>query len=52
MFPVLTIIDKYHKNVYFWRTYQQQEIDMIEEHDGKLFGVCITRERIQRLECF
>lgn len=25
-------------NVYFWRTYQQQEIDLVEEHSGKLFG--------------
>ena len=25
-------------NVYFWRTYQQQEIDLIEEHDGDLYG--------------
>jgi len=27
-----------HANVYFWRTYQQQEIDLVEEHSGKLFG--------------
>jgi predicted AAA+ superfamily ATPase len=27
-----------HANTYFWRTYNQQEIDLIEEHDGKLFG--------------
>jgi uncharacterized protein len=25
-------------NNYFWRTYDQQEIDWIEERDGKLFG--------------
>ena len=25
-----------HANVYFWRTYQQQEIDLIEEYGGKL----------------
>ncbi|MDF1498683.1 MAG: ATP-binding protein [Patescibacteria group bacterium] len=25
-------------NSYFWRTYDQQEIDLIEERDGKLFG--------------
>lgn len=25
-------------NNYFWRTYQQQEIDWIEERDGKLFA--------------
>jgi len=23
---------------YFWRTYSQQEIDLVEERDGKLFG--------------
>jgi uncharacterized protein len=27
-----------HSNNYFWRTYQQQEIDLIEERDGKLFA--------------
>lgn len=27
-----------HANFYFWRTYDQQEIDLIEERDGKLFG--------------
>jgi hypothetical protein len=27
-----------YANIYFWRTYQQQEIDLIEEHDGKLCG--------------
>ncbi len=25
-------------NIFFWRTYDQQEIDLIEERDGKLFG--------------
>lgn len=25
-------------NIYFWRTYQRQEIDLIEEYGGKLFG--------------
>ncbi len=25
-------------NNYFWRTYDQQEIDLIEERDGKLFA--------------
>jgi predicted AAA+ superfamily ATPase len=25
-------------NVYFWRTWSQQEIDLIEEREGKLFG--------------
>ncbi|HMP30947.1 MAG TPA: ATP-binding protein [Saprospiraceae bacterium] len=27
---------KLNKNLYFWRTYDQQEIDLIEEYDGKL----------------
>jgi predicted AAA+ superfamily ATPase len=27
---------KLHKNLYFWRTYDQQEIDLIEEYNGKL----------------
>jgi len=27
-----------HANIFFWRTYDQQEIDLIEERDGKLFG--------------
>jgi predicted AAA+ superfamily ATPase len=25
-------------NMYFWRTYQQQEIDLVEEREGNLFG--------------
>jgi predicted AAA+ superfamily ATPase len=27
-----------YANTYFWRTYQQQEIDLIEEHSGKLYA--------------
>jgi len=27
-----------HSNNYFWRTYDQKEIDWVEERDGKLFG--------------
>ena len=27
-----------YANMYFWRTYDQQEIDLVEERDGKLFG--------------
>jgi hypothetical protein len=27
-----------YANVYFWRTYNQQEIDLVEEREGKLFG--------------
>ena len=25
-------------NTYIWRTYDQKEIDLIEERDGKLYG--------------
>ena len=28
----------YQSNFYFWRTYDQQEIDFIEEKGGKLFA--------------
>ena len=27
-----------YANNYFWRTYDQKEIDWVEERDGKLFG--------------
>jgi uncharacterized protein len=27
-----------YANVYFWRTYDRQEIDIVEEREGKLFG--------------
>ena len=27
-----------YANVYFWRTYSQQEIDLVEEREGRLFG--------------
>ncbi|MBI4993298.1 MAG: ATP-binding protein [Candidatus Magasanikbacteria bacterium] len=27
-----------HANFYFWRTYDQKEVDLVEERDGKLFG--------------
>lgn len=27
-----------HVNSYFWRTYDQKEIDCVEEHGGKLYG--------------
>ena len=32
---------EYHKifsNNYFWRTYDQKEVDLVEERDGKLYG--------------
>ena len=27
-----------YANIYFWRTYDHQEIDLVEEHSGTLFG--------------
>ena len=27
-----------YANAYFWRTYDQQELDLVEEREGKLFG--------------
>jgi len=30
--------NKIYANQYFWRTWKQQEIDLIEEREGKLFG--------------
>jgi len=27
-----------HANMYFWRTFDGKEIDLVEERDGKLFG--------------
>jgi len=32
-------------NVFFWRTYDQQEIDLIEEREGKLFAYEIKYEK-------
>lgn len=32
-----TYTNKY-ANAYFWRTYSQKEIDLIEDHDGQLHG--------------
>lgn len=29
---------KHYTNYYFWRTYDQREVDFIEENSGKLFG--------------
>lgn len=31
--------DKWHGRTYFWRTYQQQEIDWIEEIDGQFSAI-------------
>jgi predicted AAA+ superfamily ATPase len=30
--------NRLYRNVYFWRTRQQQEIDYLEEYDGRLFA--------------
>jgi hypothetical protein len=30
--------NKVSSNNYFWRTYEQQEIDWVEERGGELFG--------------
>ena len=27
-----------HANIFFWRTYDRQEIDLVEERDGRLYG--------------
>jgi len=29
---------KVYSNNYFWRTYDQKEVDLVEERDGKLYG--------------
>jgi len=29
---------KIYSNNYFWRTYDRQEIDLIEDREGKLYG--------------
>ena len=31
--------DSIYHNAYFWRTYQGQELDLVEERDGKLIGI-------------
>ena len=30
--------DQIYSNNYFWRTWDQKEIDWVEEREGKLFG--------------
>jgi len=30
--------ERIYANYYFWRTYDQKEIDLVEERDGKLYG--------------
>lgn len=29
---------KLYANQYFWRTWKQSEVDLVEEREGKLFG--------------
>lgn len=36
-------------NAYFWRTYDQKEIDLVEEREGKLFGYEIKWQAIKKL---
>ncbi|MFH1452433.1 MAG: ATP-binding protein [Armatimonadota bacterium] len=37
-------------NFYFWRTYDQQEIDLIEERDGKLHGYEFKRSDTKKIK--
>src|SRR3989344_625664 len=39
-----------YANMYFWRTYSQQEIDIVEEHQGKLFGYESTWSEKRQLQ--
>lgn len=39
-----------YSNNYFWRTYDQKEIDFVEERDGKLFGYEIKWNAKKRKE--
>ncbi|PIS32170.1 ATPase [Candidatus Peregrinibacteria bacterium CG08_land_8_20_14_0_20_41_10] len=38
-------------NLYFWRTYDQQEIDLIEEKDGKLQAFEIKYKATKKVKC-
>lgn len=40
---------KIYTNTYFWRTYSQQEIDYVEEREGKLFGYEVKWSGKQRI---
>ncbi|HET54385.1 MAG TPA: ATP-binding protein [Ignavibacteria bacterium] len=37
-------------NYYFWRTYDKQEIDLIEERDGKIFSYEIKFDPIKKIK--
>lgn len=41
---------KMDANNYFWRTYDQQEIDWVEERDGQLYGYEIKWQRPDRIK--
>jgi predicted AAA+ superfamily ATPase len=36
------------KNLYFWRTYDGQEVDLVEENEGKLFGYEIEWNKVRK----
>lgn len=36
------------KNLYFWRMYDGQEVDLVEEKEGKLFGYEIKWSRVRK----
>jgi len=38
---------RHYANMYFWRTYDQQEIDLVEEYGGKLHGYEIKWQKKQ-----
>lgn len=38
-----------YANAYFWRTYEQQEIDLVEERDGRLWGYELKWSARQRV---
>lgn len=37
------------KNLYFWRTYDGQEVDLVEEKEGKLYGYEIKWNRARKV---
>ena len=42
--------EKISANVYFWRTWEQQEIDIVEERDGKLFGYKVKWNHLEKVK--
>ncbi len=41
--------EKISANTYFWRTWQQQEVDLVEERDGSIFGYEIKYSKTNQL---